>query len=233
MTDTLNTARHNKVFDPENLASVNIDVIGAGATGSEIVLQLAKLGLTKIRVFDHDTVEAHNIANQLYGVEDIGKLKTEALKEIIQRVTGAEINIVSDKAFPTTRLDGIVFLLTDDMESREAVFKGALNMRPNIKRVFETRIGLFDSRIYHFNPCDLNHSKKWLATLCSSDEVVEESGCGSRQTIAATIKATAGVAISRFMDIFGNKSQEGGIINEVDHEVFLSLNPLAMMKRTF
>jgi len=43
-----------------------VDIIGAGATGSHVVMLLAILGFTNIHVWDFDRVEAHNLANQSF-----------------------------------------------------------------------------------------------------------------------------------------------------------------------
>src|SRR5690554_7355564 len=61
------------------------------------ILQLAKLGITNITVWDFDVVEEHNVPNQLFGLNDIGKPKVEALKQIVAEHTGTEINIKNEK----------------------------------------------------------------------------------------------------------------------------------------
>ena len=61
-----------------------ITVIGCGAIGSFTTLTLAKMGFKHIKVFDNDTVEEENIANQFYRYSDIGTTKTNALSNMIQ-----------------------------------------------------------------------------------------------------------------------------------------------------
>jgi molybdopterin/thiamine biosynthesis adenylyltransferase len=85
--------RHAEVFSPHASGHWHIDVIGAGAVGSAIVLQLAKLGLEKIRVWDPDVVEPHNLANQRYLQADIGAFKVEALARAVKDATGHDIEI--------------------------------------------------------------------------------------------------------------------------------------------
>ena len=44
----IDTTRHVEVFSPDAFGSRRIDIIGAGASGSRIVLALAKLGIENI-----------------------------------------------------------------------------------------------------------------------------------------------------------------------------------------
>ena len=91
----IETLRHLNVFNPEIFGHKRIDVIGIGATGSRIVLSLAKLGIESIHVWDFDEVADVNIANQVYGLEDVGKQKVDALKAIVMRDTKINIEIAT------------------------------------------------------------------------------------------------------------------------------------------
>ena len=58
--------KHIEFFNPEKLKDKNIDVniIGVGAVGSYIALQLAKLGIEKLIIWDFDVVDEHNITKK-------------------------------------------------------------------------------------------------------------------------------------------------------------------------
>ena len=60
----MNTNKHYEFFQPETV-SENIHIIGCGAIGSILAFSLAKLGLTKIVLYDEDVVEDKNVANQM------------------------------------------------------------------------------------------------------------------------------------------------------------------------
>ena len=63
------------------LASSHVTVIGAGGLGCPVIMYLAAMGVGHIHVVDGDRVEQSNLSRQiLYCPEDIGHLKTEALK---------------------------------------------------------------------------------------------------------------------------------------------------------
>lgn len=74
-------------WEPQSLLkSANVLVLGAGGTGSHTTEALARLGVGNITVVDFDTVELSNLNRQNFEYNDVGKLKTAALKERIERV---------------------------------------------------------------------------------------------------------------------------------------------------
>jgi hypothetical protein len=82
----------NKVS--EGLSGAEIVLCGAGAVGSNLADTLARQGAARLRVIDFDRVEEHNVANQIYTLEDVGAFKVEALRHQLFRAAGVEIEAV-------------------------------------------------------------------------------------------------------------------------------------------
>ncbi|MBI4533898.1 MAG: ThiF family adenylyltransferase, partial [Candidatus Melainabacteria bacterium] len=143
--------RHIDVFSRDAFGNRRIDVIGAGATGSRIVLSLAKLGLDNIHVWDFDIVEAHNIANQVYGNADIGQLKVDALHDLVLAQTGLNIHKHAERVDGSQELGEIVFLLTDTMASRKEIWTKGIRYKMRTKLMIETRMGSDQGRVYTVN----------------------------------------------------------------------------------
>lgn len=76
------------------LAELSITVCGAGALGSNLADNLARQGFGKLRVIDRDRVQEHNVNTQIYGEDDVGVWKTEALVNRLFCSTGIEIDPV-------------------------------------------------------------------------------------------------------------------------------------------
>jgi len=70
----------------EALEKAHVGVAGLGGLGSTVAIALARVGVARLTLIDFDTVDASNLNRQQYFVEDIGRLKTEALKDIIARI---------------------------------------------------------------------------------------------------------------------------------------------------
>ncbi|MBI2919763.1 MAG: ThiF family adenylyltransferase [Planctomycetes bacterium] len=76
------------------LAAARVCICGAGAVGSTLADALARQGVRSLRVIDRDRVELHNTATQVYLAEHAGQWKVEALKDLLFRGAGVEIEAV-------------------------------------------------------------------------------------------------------------------------------------------
>lgn len=186
----LDIRRHMELFDPDTFTTP-IHVIGAGATGSWLVLMLAKLGIKGdlIHVYDFDNVEEHNIPNQLFNQHNIGHSKVESLYAHLKHAVGVEIKRY-DKRFESGRLNGYVFLMVDSMHARKVIFDNSIKMKSAVKHLIEPRMGLSEARIYNVNPMDLEQIRRY-EDCWYSDEEAEVSSCGTSQTVITTAMTTA------------------------------------------
>jgi molybdopterin/thiamine biosynthesis adenylyltransferase len=76
------------------LAQLRVTLCGAGAVGSNLADNLVRQSLTNLRAIDHDRVEEHNVSTQLYGENEVGTWKVEALRNRLFRAAGVEIEAV-------------------------------------------------------------------------------------------------------------------------------------------
>ena len=182
-------------FDPKSF-NTPVHVIGAGATGSQIVYQLVKMGVRDITVYDFDIIEEHNIANQLYGIHDVGMYKVDALSKRLLSDTGVDIKTVNKKVDKTFKdqLEGIVFVLTDTMASRKEIYDHCLKHNPRVELVIETRMSIQFGRIYTFNPMIPKETLAYGRTLYD-DDVAETSFCGSSLSIIPTAVGISAFAV--------------------------------------
>ncbi len=226
---TIDPLRHLSVFSPHAFGNKRVDVIGCGATGSRIVLGLAKLGVENIHVWDFDKVEEHNVANQAFGLGDVGFLKTDALAALVKATTGAEITAHSEKVDGTQALGEIVFILTDTMASRKEIWDGALKFKLRTSLLVETRMGADSGRVYSLNPNRSGQIKAYEQTLYA-DEEAEVSACGASVSVGPTAEVIAGLAVWQMIRWF---SIEQGGDDEIDNEIIISLRPAMMISRKF
>jgi len=70
-----------------HLLKFTVGIAGAGGLGSNCAIALARSGVGTIIIADYDIVEALNLNRQYYFTDQIGKMKTEALRENISRIT--------------------------------------------------------------------------------------------------------------------------------------------------
>jgi hypothetical protein len=228
----IDTRRHLDVFSNVAFGDRRIDVIGAGATGSRIVLGLAKLGVENLHVWDFDIVEGHNIANQAYGLSDIGKPKVEALRDLVKQQTGLTINIHNEKVDGSQALGEVVFLLTDTMASRQEIWQKGIRFKIRTKVMIETRMGVDQGRCYTVNPVKSAQVKGWEQTLCS-DDVAPVSACGASITVGSTAEYLSGLAVWQFIRWAAIERGRNDKDDKLDHEIIFGLRPLYNMTRNF
>ena len=74
----------------EKLANASICVCGVGALGSNLVVNLARIGFGKFTLIDRDRVEEQNIGTQVYSLDDVGGQKAEILRNMVYRELGLD-----------------------------------------------------------------------------------------------------------------------------------------------
>lgn len=99
----------------KELNSKKIAIIGTGSLGSSVVMQLVRAGISNLTLIDPDKFESANIGRHVLGIDDLGKNKTDALKERIQK----DIPFVNIKSIPRVIQYELIdkIQLLDDMDA--------------------------------------------------------------------------------------------------------------------
>jgi molybdopterin/thiamine biosynthesis adenylyltransferase len=102
-------------------------ICGAGAIGSNMAVNLVRMGVSKLTLVDKDRVEEHNIGTQVYGVDDIGGMKSDILRNLIYREVGEEIvslpqELTEKNAIKLLRGNDLIVDAFDNSVSRKVVF---------------------------------------------------------------------------------------------------------------
>ncbi|WP_408913616.1 HesA/MoeB/ThiF family protein [Brucella pseudogrignonensis] len=79
-------------------------LIGAGAVGSAVVENLARLGVRELGVIDGDTVEVGNLSRHTLGLSDCGHLKSSALAARLENCAPDINAVIHLGSFPPTDL---------------------------------------------------------------------------------------------------------------------------------
>lgn len=88
----MNLSRISDVIDTTKTEAATVTVVGAGGA-ADLILALARCGVGTFILIDFDMVTAANIARQGHHVDEIGRLKVEAVAAMIRRINpDARIN---------------------------------------------------------------------------------------------------------------------------------------------
>ena len=88
----------------EKISGSSAAIAGLGGLGSQIAVMLTRAGVGKLFLVDFDRVELTNLNRQAYDISHLGRLKTEALLESLNRinpyleVTAAAAKVTAENA---------------------------------------------------------------------------------------------------------------------------------------
>jgi molybdopterin/thiamine biosynthesis adenylyltransferase len=184
---------------PMNTLKIPIKVIGAGAIGSFVALQAAKMGFEDIEVWDYDRVSIENMNCQFYRFKDIGKLKVEALADLVRDFTRTEIIINPVKYEAALEHRGIVVMAVDDMAARRTIFQDIQRKCFGVRFVIDSRMGSEDCLMYVMNPHDDKDVETYMKTLYTNENAVQER-CTAKATIY-TANLLSGMVTKAIKDI--------------------------------
>lgn len=75
--------RIDGLIDTDRIEDSHVAVVGIGTLGSTVAHELAKAGVGKLTLIDFDRLEIHNVVRHVCGVSDIGRKKTEAMRDVL------------------------------------------------------------------------------------------------------------------------------------------------------
>lgn len=201
----MDLSKSYEFFKPEMLKE-RVHIIGCGSVGSSIAELLARFGITKITLYDFDTVEPHNIANQIFTGEDVGKLKVDAVAELLRKINpeikANDLKLVKE-GWNGQNLSGYVFLAVDSIELRKEIAES--NRRNSyIKAMFDFRTRLIDAQHYAADWMDRRAVENFINTMdFSHDEAKEEtpvSACNVVLSVAPTVRIITALGVSNFIN---------------------------------
>ena len=195
----IDLTKHLEFFNPVSVTEP-IHIIGLGAIGSHVAEQLARLGINKMYLYDFDTVDAHNLANQNYFANQIGMLKTVATEINIKTINPDAEIVTFDKGYIAQPLAGYIFLCVDSIELRNKITTAQL-FNHNVTAILDFRMGLSDAQHYAATQANL---KELLKTMDFTDNEAKEatpvSACGTTLSVIPTVKTIVSIGIANFIN---------------------------------
>lgn len=202
MSQQINYLRQMGVLSPKMMHRVFIDVIGIGGIGSPLALTLAKMGIPRMRFWDDDHVENHNLPHQMYKPKDIGRLKVEALRDnILEYVPDIHIETMPEHfGKDSVSLRGIVVSAVDSMASRKTIWEG-VRENPRVHYYIEARMGFQVFQIFSLKSPFTAEQIAWYESNLFSDERAVKAPCTARAIIYTVMDSAGWMAnqIKRFI----------------------------------
>lgn len=200
----MDLSKSYEFFQPEKVDG-RIHIIGCGSVGSTIAENLARCGVTKMTLWDFDKVEPHNIVNQMFTQQHVGKLKVEALQDILMDINPEIKDTIELKpdGWKGKMLSGYIFLCVDSIELRREFVEKHMDS-PYVKAVFDFRTLLEGAQHYAADWSDMKMKKDLLNSMqFSHDEAAEEtpvSACGVTLGVATTVRLVCALGVNNYIN---------------------------------
>lgn len=200
----MDLSKSYEFFQPEK-DDARIHIVGCGSVGSTIAENLARCGVTKMTLWDFDTVEPHNIVNQMFTQQDVGKSKVEALKNILTDINPEIVDHVELKpeGWQGKLMSGYIFLCVDSIELRREIVEKHYDS-PFVKAVFDFRTLLEGAQHYAADWSNFKMKQDLLNSMqFSHDEAKEEtpvSACGVTLGVATTVRLICALGVNNYIN---------------------------------
>ena len=116
--------RQEELVPRERILRETVTVIGVGAIGRQVSLQLAALGVPKLQFIDFDVVERTNVTSQGYLMDDVGRPKVQATGDLCQQIEHLlAVEEICDRFRPSQEIGTSVFCCVDSISTRAAIWR--------------------------------------------------------------------------------------------------------------
>ena len=185
-------SRQRDIVPPERIADCKATVIGVGAIGRQVALQLSAMGIPWLQIIDHDKVEWSNLSSQGYLEGDMGKLKVNATLELCWRINATtQIQAVPERFRRSMKVGNIVFCCVDRIDIRRLVWEA---VKDRVNLFCDGRMSAEVLRV--LAACDSESRKHYPTTLFNSDEAFV-GPCTAKTTIYCA-NIAAGFMLAQF-----------------------------------
>ena len=184
--------RQKDIVPADRLAACKATVIGVGAIGRQVALQLTAMGIPRLQLTDFDTVDVSNLASQGYLEADLGKLKVEATAVLCKQINPhIELQLAKHAFRRSMETGDVVFCAVDKIYTRRLIWESVKNQ---VTFFADGRMTAEVLRILAV--CDPDSRKHYPTTLFNTEEAFE-GPCTAKTTIYCA-NIAAGLMIAQF-----------------------------------
>ena len=116
-------SRQEDIVPRQRILDCKATVIGVGAIGRQVAIQLTAIGVPHIQLIDFDTVEISNLATQGYMYKDLKQPKVDVTAEFCRDINyDLQVEVILDKFKRSTPVGNCVFCCVDSITARKHIW---------------------------------------------------------------------------------------------------------------
>ena len=184
--------RQADIVPRERILECKATVIGVGAIGRQVALQLTAMGIPWLQLIDHDVVEWSNLASQGYLEGDMGQSKVNATLEQCWKINAAsQIHAVPERFRRSMEIGNVVFCCVDRIDVRRLIWEA---VKDKVSYFCDGRMSAEVLRV--LTACDSESRTHYPTTLFNADEAFV-GPCTAKTTIYCA-NIAAGFMLAQF-----------------------------------
>lgn len=197
-----------RIIDNDKLSKTRFVVVGAGAIGTAFLVALCKMGAKLVTLYDFDTIEDHNFANQMHPVSMLGRPKVDSLAHACLDYGDCKITTINGPWTPGNAVDAdVVVSCVDNMDVREALWK---YYKGRCEFFLDGRMSAFVYKVYGvdtelYKDGERSIGAFYESTLHSQADASPEP-CGEK-SIIYTVYFVAGMMLSQVREFLTPEAQ--------------------------
>jgi sulfur carrier protein ThiS adenylyltransferase len=206
--------RQRDLVPPTRLAECHAIVIGVGAIGRQVSLQLAALGISYLTLYDHDRVAVENLAPQGYRPCDISNFKVDCTAEECRRIL-PDLHVIPKaerfRRSTAREIDSgvsslVVFCCVDSIGTRKLIWEAIRGhagffvdgrMSAEVMRILAVDSPLTDA----YYPTTLFAAEEAFAGACTSKSTIYTASIAAGLMLGQFTKWLRGMPVDRDLSL--------------------------------
>ena len=185
-------SRQQDIVPTDRLAGCRATVVGVGAIGRQVALQLTAIGIPWLQLIDFDTVEISNLASQGYLQDDLGRSKVETTAKLCRQINNdLQVHEANDRFRRRMEIGEVLFVCVDKIETRQLIWNA---VKDGMSFFVDGRMSAEVLRV--ITACDEKGREHYPQTLFTAEQAYA-GPCTAKTTIYCS-NIAAGFMLAQF-----------------------------------
>ena len=185
-------SRQADIVPRQRILDCKATVIGVGAIGRQVAIQLTAMGVPVLQLIDFDHVDISNLATQGYMHKDLERPKVDATAEFCREINyDLHVDVVLDRFKRTTSVGNAVFCCVDKIDARKHIWEA---VKDRVNFFVDGRMSAEVLRV--ITACDEVSREYYPQTLFAAQEA-HTGPCTAKTTIYCA-NIAAGFMVAQF-----------------------------------
>ena len=185
-------SRQADIVPRERIMDCKATVIGVGAIGRQVAIQLTAIGVPHLQLIDFDCVEISNLASQGYLQKDLERPKVDATAEFVRQINNdLHVEVLLDRFKRSTPVGNCVFCGVDKIEIRRLIWNA---VKDKVSFFVDGRMSAEVLRV--ITACDEKSRQYYPQTLFTAEQA-QAGPCTAKTTIYCA-NIAAGFMLAQF-----------------------------------